>query len=101
MKKFRIGDTVKVITGKDKGQIGKITKVLKKQNKITVDGINTKIKHVKPTQSDSTGQIIQIDAPIHVSNVMVCDADNIGGRVGFKLENNKKQRVNKRTNAII
>ena len=101
MKKFKVGDTVKVITGNDKGQIGKITKVLKKQNKITVDGINTKIKHVKPIQSESTGQIIQIDAPIHVSNVMVCDNNEIGGRVGFKIENNKKQRINKRTNEII
>lgn len=101
MKKFKIGDTVKVITGTDKGQVGKITKVLKKQNQITIDGVNIKKKHLKATKPDAKSKIIQFAAPIDVSNVMICDKDGITGRVSFKLENNKKVRINKKTGNLV
>ena len=73
MKKFKIGDNVKVILGKDKGQTGIIKSLSRKKNKIIIEGINTKIKHVKPTRKDEAGKIIQFDAPIDISNVMLCD----------------------------
>ena len=69
MKKFKIGDNVKVILGKSKGQTGTIKSLSSKTGKVVIEGINTKIKHVKPTRKDEAGKIIQFDAPIDISNV--------------------------------
>jgi len=86
MLKFKIvtGDTVKVITGKDKGKSGKVTKVLRDEMKILVSGINVASKHTKPTQS-SEGGIVKKELPIHISNVSHVDpkSGNIT-KVGLK-----------------
>ena len=58
MKKLKVGDKVKVIQGKDRGKIGTIKTILHKKEKIVIDGINTKIKHVKPSRSEEAGKII-------------------------------------------
>jgi large subunit ribosomal protein L24 len=92
MKKFKIGDNVKVILGKDKGQTGIIKSLSHKKNKIIIEGINTKIKHVKPTRKDEAGKIIQLDAPIDISNVMLCDENGIVSRVGFTMQDGKKSK---------
>jgi len=73
MKKLKIGDNVKVILGKDKGKVGTIKTIYHKKNTLIIEGINTKIKHVKPTRKEEAGKIITFDAPINCSNVMVCD----------------------------
>ena len=86
MKKFKIGDNVKVIQGKDKGQTGTIKSLSSKNGKIVIEGINTKVKHVKPSRKDEAGKIIQFDAPIDVSNVMLCDENGVAGRVGFSTQ---------------
>jgi large subunit ribosomal protein L24 len=65
----KIGDKVKVISGSDKGKIGIIKDVLKKQNKIIIEGMNLKFKHIKPTRSNEIGQIKEFAFPIHVSNI--------------------------------
>ena len=101
MKKFKIGDNVKVILGKDKGQTGIIKILSLKKNKIIIEGINTKIKHVKPTRKDEAGKIIQFDAPIDISNVMLCDENGIVSRVGFTMQDGKKVRILKKTNKLI
>ena len=101
MKKFKIGDNVKVILEKDKGQTGIIKSLSRKKNKIIIEGINTKIKHVKPTRKDEAGKIIQFDAPIDISNVMLCDENGIVSRVGFTMQDGKKVRILKKTNKLI
>ena len=101
MKKFKIGDNVKVILGKDKGQTGIIKSLSRKKNKIIIEGINTKIKHVKPTRKDEAGKIIQFDAPIDISNVMLCDENVILSRVVFTMQDGKKVRILKKTNKLI
>ena len=101
MQKFKVGDTVKLITGKEKGETGQISKILKKQNKVIIDGLNMKIKHVKPKGNETVGEIIKISGPISISNIMICDKNGIAGRVGFKFTNNKKQRINKKTETIL
>ena len=101
MKKFKIGDNVKVILGKDKCQTGIIKILSLKKNKIIIEGINTKIKHVKPTRKDEAGKIIQFDAPIDISNVMLCDENGIVSRVGFTMQDGKKVRILKKTNKLI
>ena len=101
MKKFKIGDNVKVIQGKDKGQTGTIKSLSSKNGKIVIKGINTKVKHVKPSRKDEAGKIIQFDAPIDVSNVMLCDENGVASRVGFSTQDNKKVRIFKKTNKLI
>jgi len=67
--KIKVGDNVLILAGKDKGKTGLVTKTLKKQDRVIVDGINVVKKHVKPNGMNQTGGIIEMNAPIHVSNV--------------------------------
>ncbi len=67
--KIKVGDNVKILAGKDKGKTGMVTKTLKKEDRVIVDGINVVKKHVKPNNQNETGGIIESFAPIHVSNV--------------------------------
>ena len=69
--KVKVGDNVKVIAGKDKGKTGRVIKTLKKDNKVVVEGINIIKKHVKPNRMNEVGSIVEVEAPIHVSNVSV------------------------------
>lgn len=71
--KVKVGDTVKIIAGKDKGKEGKVIRTLKKDQKVVVEGINIVKKHSKPTNTNDKGGIFDIEAPIHVSNVKVVD----------------------------
>ena len=71
--KIKVGDTVRVITGSNKGKEGKVLKVLRSESKVLVDGINMVKKHVKPNRQNETGGILEVEAPIHVSNVKVLD----------------------------
>ena len=67
--KVKVGDKVRVLAGKDKGKEGRIIKTLKKDNKVVVEGINMVKKHVKPNRMNEVGSIVDVEAPIHVSNV--------------------------------
>ena len=69
---LKTGDKVVVITGKDKGKQGKIIKTLRAENKVIVEGLNMIKKHVKPN-GQNAGSIVEMEAPIHVSNVMIID----------------------------
>ena len=67
--KVKVGDNVKVIAGKDKGKEGKIIKILRKDNRVVVEGINMVKKHVKPRGMNEVGSIVDVEAPIHISNI--------------------------------
>jgi large subunit ribosomal protein L24 len=101
MKKLKIGDTVKVILGKDKGKIGTIKSIYHKKNTLIIEGINTKIKHVKPSRKEEAGKIITFDAPLNCSNVMVCDENGKTTRVSFITKENKKVRISTKTKDLI
>ena len=73
--KVKVGDKVKVLTGKDKGKEGTVTITLKKKDKVVVSGINMVKKHMKPNAMNETGGILEVEAPIHVSNVKVVESD--------------------------
>lgn len=92
------GDTVKILSGKDKGKIGEITQIIKSSNQVVVKDINIKKKHVKPKKEGDIGKILQFEAPIHSSNVMVYNSDNkIASRVSYqKSDSGKKVRVLKK-----
>lgn len=90
------GDTVVVITGKDKGKSGKVLEVFPKQNRILVENINIVSRHTKPKSAQEKGGIIKKPAPINASNVMVlCDCGK-ATRVAYKLVNGKKVRICKK-----
>lgn len=67
---IKVGEKVKVISGKDKGKVGTVKSLLKKVNKVIVEGINFKTKHFKPSRSGETEQVKKLEFPIHSSNVL-------------------------------
>ena len=71
--KIKVGDNVQVITGSNKGKEGKVLRVFRKEGKVVIDGINIVKKHVKPNRTNETGGILEVEAPIHISNVKVLD----------------------------
>ena len=97
------GDTVKIISGKYRGQIGEITKILRKKNQVIIKNINLKTKHIRPNQKEESGQIINIEAPIHSSNVMLYSTETktCSRYNNIYDENLKKYRQLKKTQEII
>mgnify|MGYP001382454156 CR=1 FL=1 len=99
--KVKKGDTVLVIAGKDKGARGKVIAAYPKEQRVLVEGVNRVKKHtrIRTTQRGAkTGGIVTQEAPIHVSNVMVLDADNNPTRVGIRRdEKGRPIRISRRT----
>ena len=94
--KIKKGDTVVVVTGKDKGKSGKVLEVLPKSGRVIVNNINIVSRHTKPRSAQDKGGIIKKPAPIEASNVMVlCDCGK-ATRVGYKMIDGKKVRVCKK-----
>ena len=98
--KIKRGDTVKVIAGKDCNAEGKVISVDIKKHRVTVEGVNMITKHAKPSQANPNGGIIQKEAPIDISNVMLVFKGK-PTRVGFKVEGDKKVRFAKATGEVI
>ena len=104
--KIRVGDTVVVIAGKDKGKTGEVLQVLAKEERVIVEGVNMVTKHVKPSQADHEGGIVNKEAPIHVSNVAFYDSKSKAPvKLGYKfVEKDGKKikvRVNRKTGAEV
>ena len=94
---LKVGDKVVVIAGSNKGKEGKITKTLKKENRVIVEGVNIVKKH-KKGNGQETGGILEVEAPIHASNVMIIDPKNKKRtRIGHTIEKDKKVRVAKKS----
>jgi len=100
MFKIKKGDTVKIIAGKDKDKEGKVLTVDQKNNKVVVEGVNMITKHSKPSAANPNGGIIQKEAAIDASNVMLVH-EGKATRVGFKMEGDKKVRFAKATGKVI
>ena len=98
--KIKKGDTVKIIAGKDKDKEGKVLSVDSKNAKVVVEGVNMITKHAKPSNANPNGGIVQKEAPIDISNVMLVYKGK-ATRVGFKVENGKKVRFAKSTGEVI
>ena len=98
--KIKKGDTVKVIAGKDKDKEGKVISVDVKKGKLVVEGVNMITKHSKPSQANPNGGIVQKEAAIDASNVMLVH-NGKATRVGFEIKDGKKVRVAKATGAVI
>jgi len=92
--KIKKGDNVIIITGKDKGKKGKISRVLVEKNRVVVEGANMMKKHQRPRKSGEKGQMIDIAMPIHASNVMIADPKTgKPSRLGKKKIGDKLVRI--------
>ena len=99
--KIKKGDTVQVITGNDKGKIGRVIKVFLDSDRVVVEGVNMVKKHARPTQDNPQGGIMEKEATIHISNVMIV-AGGKPTRIGYKtLEDGRKVKIAKITGDII
>lgn len=97
------GDTIQVISGRDKGKVAEILQTLPKTSQVLVKGVNIRTKHVKPQQEGESGQITTFEAPIHSSNVMIySEKEKVASRVGYTVtEDGRKVRVLKKTGEIL
>ena len=98
---LKVGDKVVVIAGSDKGKEGKIIKTLKDENRVIVEGVHIVKKHQKPTGAE-TGGIVEVEAPIHASNVMVIDPKTKKRtRIGHDIDSksNKKVRITRKSSS--
>lgn len=92
------GDKVKVLSGKDRGKQGTILEAFPKKNRVLVEGVNMVKIHAKPSQDNPQGGILNIEAPIHVSNVLPIDPKTgEPTRVGYEVRDGKKVRIAKRS----
>ena len=99
---IKTGDTVKVIAGKDRGKTGKVLRSVPEKSRVVVEKVNMVKKAMRPTQQNPQGGIMSVEAPIHVSNVMlICPSCKEATRVNIKREDGKKVRVCKHCGADI
>ncbi|MBR1627971.1 MAG: 50S ribosomal protein L24 [Lachnospiraceae bacterium] len=98
--KIKRGDMVRVISGSERDNEGKVIAVDRKKNRVYVEGVHMIKKHVKPSLANQTGGIIEQEGPIDISNVMLL-VDGETTRVGFKMEGGKKVRYAKKTGKVI
>ncbi|MBF8376874.1 50S ribosomal protein L24 [Alicyclobacillus mali] len=101
--RVKTGDKVVVIAGKDKSKQGRILKVYPKEGRVVVEGVNVVKRHTKPNPQHPEGGIVEKEAPIHVSNVMIVDPKTgEPTRVGYKfLEDGRKVRYAKKSGEIL
>ena len=100
--RIKKGDKVVVITGREKGKEGTVSKVLPKEEKVIVSGLNMVKKHVKPNQAEPEGKITEKEAPIHVSNVALVDPKTKKAtKVRYEIKDGKKVRVAKKSSTVI
>ena len=100
--KIRRNDRVEVIAGKDRGKQARVLRVIAERQRVLVEGVGMIKKHVKPNpQRNIKGGIAEQESPIHLSNVMLIDANGKRTRLGARVDGEKKVRVAKTTGAII
>ena len=99
--KIKKGDRVVILTGKDKGRQGAVLKILPKDNRVVVEGLNMVQRHTRPSQADPQGGIKHKEASLHLSNVAIVDSNGKATRVGFRVDGDKKVRVAKTTGEVI
>lgn len=99
--KIKKGDKVVMLVGKDRGRQGSVIKVMPKEDRVVVEGLNMVQRHTKPSQGDPQGGIKNKEASVHLSNVAILDSQGKPTRVGFRVEGSKKVRFAKTTGEVI
>lgn len=100
--RIKKGDQVKILSGKDRGKIGKVMRVFSKEEKAIVEGLNLVKKHTRPKRQGEKGQRITVPAPVDMSNLMlICPKCAKPARVGFKVSGKNKHRICKKCKSEI
>jgi large subunit ribosomal protein L24 len=103
--KIKIGDTIEVISGRDRGTRGEVMRLLPRKRRVIVRGVNVRKKHQRQIQAAGRTMspgIIQFEAPIHISNVMlICPKCDEPTRVGYKIEGKSRQRICRNCEAVV
>lgn len=100
--RIRKNDSVMIIAGKERGKIGKVIRVQPQQERAVVERLNMVKRHVKPRGPQDSGGILEKEASIHLSNLMLVDPqDGRPTRVGFKVVDGRKMRVSRRTGNVL
>jgi large subunit ribosomal protein L24 len=100
--RIKKGDEVRVVSGEERGKSGKVLRVIRKADRVIVDGLNIKKRHTKPSMANQDGGIVDKPMSMHISNVMLIDPKSKKPtRVGFKMEGGKKVRFAKDSGAIL
>ena len=100
--RIKKGDTVVVLSGKDKGRTGEVTKAMPKDGKVVVSGVNVAVRHKKPSQTEPQGGLQRSEAPLHISKVALADPkDGKPTRVRFEERDGKKVRVAVKSGEVI
>lgn len=95
--RIKKGDTVLILSGKDRARTGKVTRVLPKEGRVVVEGINIQKKHTRPRKQRQKGEIVEVPVPFDISNVkLICPKCSKPTRVGYKMMDKKKLRVCKK-----
>lgn len=97
---IKTGDTVLVLSGDDKGKKGVVKQIIAEKYRAIVEGLNKVKRHVKPS-ADQPGGIVEREASMHISNLMLVDAEGTASRIKIEVRDGKKVRVSKKTNNII
>jgi len=95
--KLKRDDTVKILTGKDKGKTGKVLRIERGRGRVYIQGLNMVKKAVRPKSQQEKGGIIEVEAPIALSNVAAVTKNGEVSRIGYKIEDGKKIRIAKKT----
>ena len=98
--KIKVGDTVKVIAGDNKGSEGKVLRIIKDRNRAVVEGVNLVSKHTKPSAQSPQGGIVKKEASINISNLALSE-NGEAVRVGYRVEEGKKVRFSKKSEKAI
>ncbi len=102
IKRFKKGDTVEVISGRDRGKSGKITQVFRRDDLVVVDGVNIRFKHLRARRRGEIGQRVQFAAPLAVAKVqLVCPHCSKKTRIAMELNDNKRVRLCKKCKQVI
>ncbi len=99
--KLKKNDTVVVLAGKDKGKTGKILKIDAKNDKVLVQGVNMVKKAMKKRKQNDRGGILEVEAPLHISNVAAAAKNGEASRIGYSLEGGKKKRIAKKSGEVL
>jgi large subunit ribosomal protein L24 len=100
--KLKKGDTVKIVTGKDKGKTGKVDRVFTKDNKVLIPGVNMYKRHKKARSAQEKSEIITITKPLPIANVhIICPKCQLTTRIGFSIGKDKKERICRKCGQII
>lgn len=99
--KVKKNDTVVILAGKDKGKTGKVLRVDRDSDRVLVQGVNMVKKAMKKRRQNDRGGIMEIEAPVHISNVAVAGKDGKATRVGFRIDDGKKKRIAKKSGDVL